>query len=127
MTRTVLPTASGTSGEEPSDDGAAAGRSGGAAGAARVAGAAGDDGALVGEGTVAGTSPGSTSSPTPSTSPGRAKPQSRRSRAWSAARRGTFSVFMTLTTSTRPPRSAAPTKVCRAASVNPVFPPIVPG
>ena len=59
--------------------------------------------------------------------PGAAKPQSSSRRAWSAARSGRLSVSMTLTTSRRPSRSAAATKVCRAASVKPVFPPRLPG
>jgi hypothetical protein len=121
MSTAMPPRASGIRADASSSAGAAADGSGGATGGAV------DSGTLVAVGTVAGTSPGSTSSPIPSTSSGRAKPQSSRSLAWSAARSGLFSVFMTLTTSTRPPRSAAPTNVCRAASVNPVFPPIVPG
>ena len=68
-------------------------------------------------------SPGETRTPMPSVPAGTAKPQSRSSAAWSAARKGVFSVSMTLTTSRRPSRSAAVTKVCRAASVKPVFPP----
>jgi hypothetical protein len=121
MSSAMPPRVSGISAEASSAAGAAAEGSG------RAIGGAVDSGTLVAVGTVAGTSPGSTSSPTPSTPSGSAKPQSSRSLAWSAARSGRFSVFITLTTSTRPSRSAAPTNVCRAASVNPVFPPIVPG
>jgi hypothetical protein len=70
--------------------------------------------------------PGSTRVPTPSIPAGTAKPQSSSSTAWSAARSGAFSVSIRLTTSRRPFRSAAVTKVCRAASVKPVFAPRSP-
>jgi hypothetical protein len=71
-------------------------------------------------------SAGSTSVPTPWVPGGTENPQSSSSAAWSAARIGTLSVSITLTTSRRPFRSAAVTKVCRAASVKPVFPPRSP-
>jgi hypothetical protein len=85
----------------------------------------------VGEGTVgvltSDTSPGSTSRPRPDASGAVAKPQSSSRVAWSSSDTGRRSACMRLTTSRRPSRSAAATKVCRAASVNPVLPPSVPG
>ncbi|GAA3154600.1 hypothetical protein GCM10010531_02070 [Blastococcus jejuensis] len=103
-------------------DGAGAPRAGAAS---TGAGGTGAGAAVVVAGAVR--SSGRTSVPTPSVLSGSAKPQSSSRAAWSAARSGTFSVFITLTTSTRPSRSAAPTKVCRAASVKPVLPPSAPG
>jgi hypothetical protein len=103
---------------------AAAGAGGPAATGADPAGV----GAAAEDGAGAGTSAAEdTSRPTPPSDGGTVKPQSSSTAAWSAARSGTFSVPMTLTTSRRPSRSAAVTKVCRAASVNPVLPPSPPG
>jgi hypothetical protein len=78
-------------------------------------------------GATRGTSPGSTSRPAPEASRGVAKPQSSSRVAWSSSCTGRRSACIRLTTSRRPSRSAAATKVCRAASVNPVFPASVPG
>jgi len=72
------------------------------------------------------TSPGRTRVPTPPPA-GVAKPQSSSRSACSVVDTGYRSVCMRLTTSRRPSRSAAATKVCRAASVKPVLPPSVPG
>jgi hypothetical protein len=84
-------------------------------------------GAGDGGGGTAGTSPGSTSRPTPDASRGMANPQSSNWVAWSSSFTGRRSACIRLTASRRPSRSAAATKVCRAASVNPVLPPSVPG
>jgi hypothetical protein len=88
---------------------------------------AGWGGALVDGVRLAVRSDGRTSVPTRRAPDRTANPQSSSRAAWSAARSGTFSVFITLTTSVRPPRVAAVTKVCRAASVKPVLPPRSPG
>jgi hypothetical protein len=87
--------------------------------------------AAVGVGTTgvltAETSPGSTSRPSPEASGAVLNPQSSRFMACCSSGTGRRSACMRLTTSRRPLRSAAATKVCRAASVNPVLPPRVPG
>ncbi len=87
--------------------------------------------AAVGAGTIgvltADTSPGSTSRPSPEASGAVLKPQSSRFLACCSSGTGRRSACMRLTTIRRPSRSAAATKVCRAASVNPVLPPRVPG
>jgi hypothetical protein len=110
----VTASATGTSTDGPSSAGA---------GAAATPAGPGDEVGGSGETSAA----ESTSRPTPAVAGGVAKPQSSSSAAWSAARSGTLSVPITLTTSRRPSRSAAVTKVCRAASVNPVLPPRLPG
>jgi membrane protein len=98
----------------------AGGAAGGAAGAGATTGAAA--GAVVG-----GTGGPSTSSPSGATPAGRANPRSSSAATCRVIGTGDCSPRTTATASRRPSRSAAPTKVCRAASVNPVLPPSARG
>ncbi|KQS73467.1 hypothetical protein ASG41_02115 [Modestobacter sp. Leaf380] len=125
----TAPTASpiGSSGDSPSVVDAADAGLGATASSADSEPSAG----VAAEGSATGSvSPGSTRRPScgfPASPPGVAKPQSSRRSACSVVETGKRSVCIRLTTRRRPSRSAAATKVCRAASVNPVFPPRVPG
>ncbi len=125
ITRVAPASAAGSQRESRAADPAAAGRVTTSPGASSEVRTPSPVGRAAGSGTGI-ASPGSTSRPTPEPA-GTAKPQSSSRWACSAKGTGSRSACIRLTTSRRPSRSAATTKVCRAASVNPVFPPSVPG
>ena len=95
--------------------------------AVRSPATAGRRGGRVATGAGGGAGGPSTSSPTGAVPGGSAKPEVEQRRDLRRHRDGACSPRTTATTSRRPSRSAAPTNVCRAASVNPVLPPSAPG